>query len=53
MTQDARSGNTIQALERAVDIVSALQEQESLTLTELSKLLDLPTSTAHVYLKTL
>jgi DNA-binding IclR family transcriptional regulator len=53
MGQEAESGTTIQALERAVQIVRTLQEHESLTLTELSELLDLPTSTAHVYLKTL
>jgi len=53
MKQDAGAGNSIKALERASTIFDTLQEHESLTLTELSELLDLPTSTAHVYLKTL
>ncbi|MFC7231645.1 helix-turn-helix domain-containing protein [Saliphagus sp. GCM10025308] len=53
MQREAESGNTIQALERAFEIVETLREHEGLTLTELSELLELPTSTAHVYLKTL
>lgn len=53
MDVDSRSGNTIRALERGFEIVEALREQGSLTLTELATHLELPTSTAHVYLKTL
>lgn len=53
MTETSGSGNSIQALERAFEILATLREHESLTLTELSELLDMPTSTTHVYLKTL
>jgi len=53
MKQNTGNGTSIKALERAFTIFATLQEHEALTLTELSELLDLPTSTAHVYLKTL
>jgi DNA-binding IclR family transcriptional regulator len=53
MTGEAKSGNSIRALERGFEIVEVLRKQESLTLTEVSETLDIPTSTAHVYLKTL
>lgn len=52
MAEDA-AGTTIKALERGFEIVATLREHGSLTLTELSEAMDLPTSTAHVYLRTL
>jgi len=53
MGQKSTETNSIGALEQAFDIISTLREQESLTLTELSDQLDMPTSTTHVYLQTL
>jgi DNA-binding IclR family transcriptional regulator len=53
MVAEQATGNSIKSLERAFDIFSTLQDQQPLTLTELSRALDLPTSTAHIYLKTL
>jgi DNA-binding IclR family transcriptional regulator len=53
MVGEQAKGNSIQSLERAFEIFRTLQEQQPLTLTELSQALNLPTSTAHVYLKTL
>jgi IclR family acetate operon transcriptional repressor len=48
-----KSEASIQSLDRAFRIVDTLREHGSLTLTELSKELEMPTSTAHVYLQTL
>jgi len=45
--------NSIGSLERAFDIVRLLRDMGSLTLTEIAEELDIPTSTVHVYLKTL
>lgn len=53
MVSKQGNGNTIKALERAFEIVETLQTQGPLTVTELSDHLELATSTAHVYLKTL
>lgn len=53
MAQDTEAGNSIKAVERAFDIVEVLRNDGGITLTELSKRLDIPTSTAHVYLQTL
>lgn len=47
------TGNSIGSLERAFDIVALLRDMGSLTLTEIAEELDIPTSTVHVYLKTL
>lgn len=43
----------IKALEKGFRIIEELKEHESIGVSELSSLLDLPTSTTHVYLKTL
>lgn len=53
MTQDSETDNTIKAIERAATILATLQEHGPLTLTDLSDQLQTPTSTVHVYLKTL
>lgn len=53
MKADTGSGSSIQTLIRGFEIVDTLREHDSLTLTEVSEFLDIPTSTAHVYLKTL
>ncbi|WP_248518112.1 IclR family transcriptional regulator [Salinarchaeum laminariae] len=47
------TGNSIGSLERAFDIIALLRERGSLTLTEIAEELGVPTSTVHVYLKTL
>lgn len=44
---------TINAVENAFDIVEALQTLDGARLTELADHLDVPRSTAHIYLKTL
>jgi len=53
MGRESTGTASIGALERAFEIIATLSEAESLTLTELSERLDMPTSTAHVYLRTL
>lgn len=53
MNGKKKSGNSIRALERGFEIIEVLRNHESLSLTEVSESLDIPTSTAHVYLKTL
>jgi DNA-binding IclR family transcriptional regulator len=44
---------TIQAVERAFNIIELLRESGPATVSEVSETLDLTTSTAHIYLKTL
>lgn len=46
-------GNRIQSVETAFDIVGALQARGGCGVSELAETLDLPKSTAHVYLRTL
>ncbi|WP_435181334.1 IclR family transcriptional regulator [Halorussus sp. AFM4] len=53
MDQNTSTGNSIQTLERAFEILEVLRENDGLTLTEISEMLDIPTSTVHVYLQTL
>jgi DNA-binding IclR family transcriptional regulator len=53
MVQESKSGASIQSLSRAFRIMATLREQDGLTLTELANRLEMPTSTAHVYLQTL
>jgi len=53
MVPESETGTTIKALERSFEILDVLQDTGALTLTEVAEQLDLPTSTAHVYLKTL
>lgn len=53
MVPESETGTTIKALERGFEILDVLQDTGALTLTEVAEQLDLPTSTAHVYLKTL
>jgi len=53
---DGRStndSNSIQALERGFGVIETLREHGPLSLTEVATELEMPTSTAHVYLKTL
>lgn len=45
--------DTIRSVERAFRIVEALERNEGLTMSELATELDIPQSTAHIYLKTL
>lgn len=45
--------NEIKSVKTVFDIVGTIQQQGGTTLTELSTALDIPTSTAHNYLKTL
>jgi len=53
MTQESESTSGIQSIVRATQIIEMLREHDSLTLTELADKMDIPTSTAHVYLQTL
>jgi len=53
MVKKSEKGNSIKGIERAVRIIDTLQKYNYLTLTDLSSELDIPTSTAHVYLQTL
>lgn len=48
-----KSGKTIKAVERAFSIIHCLRESSGMTVSEVSEAYDLPTSTAHFYLKTL
>ncbi|GAB3031861.1 IclR family transcriptional regulator [Natronobiforma cellulositropha] len=48
-----RTGQRIKSLERGFDIVECLHEEGALTVSELAEERDIPTSTAHIYLKTL
>ena len=48
-----RDANRINAVTRAFDIVDALRERRSAGVSELAEQLDVPKSTAHVYLQTL
>ena len=52
-TGDTGSGNSIKSVKAAFRIVELLHDAEAATATEVSEELDLPLSTAHVYLKTL
>lgn len=47
------NSNSIRALERGFEMIEALHQHGPFSLTELAEFLELPTSTAHVYLKTL
>lgn len=47
------SGRHIKSLERGFEIIECLHEEGELTVSALAKRMDLPTSTAHIYLKTL
>lgn len=53
MTNGSKDGASIKSLRRAFRILETLRENNGMTLTELATKLDIPTSTAHVYLKTL
>lgn len=53
MGEREASGQRIQALERGIEIVEHLEEADGLTVSGLAGRMDVPTSTAHVYLKTL
>lgn len=51
---DSNDGTkTIQAVERAFDIIGFLRESGPTTVSDVAEALDLTTSTAHIYLKTL
>lgn len=50
---DAGGNQTIQAVERAFEIIDFLRQSGPATGTEVSEALDLTSSTAHIYLKTL
>jgi len=50
---DADSGNRIQSVENAFNIVDELKEQGGCSVSDLARTLDVPKSTAHVYLQTL
>jgi DNA-binding IclR family transcriptional regulator len=49
----SESGNRIQAVENAFNIVRVIKDQGSCGVSELAEILDIPKSTAHIYLKTL
>ncbi|SEV85276.1 IclR family transcriptional regulator [Natrinema salifodinae] len=51
--QTGASGKTVGAVERAFSIVDALREAGGMTVSEVAESFDMPSSTAHVYLKTL
>lgn len=55
MTENTRERpkNRIQAVENAFNIVESLEELDGTTVSELAAHLEIPKSTAHVYLKTL
>jgi DNA-binding IclR family transcriptional regulator len=46
-------GKTIKSVERAFSIIQCLRESGRMTVSEVSEACDLPTSTAHLHLKTL
>jgi DNA-binding IclR family transcriptional regulator len=53
---DPKTGSTsdqVQSVARAFRIVEALEANEAMTMSELAAELDIPRSTAHIYLKTL
>lgn len=47
------SGKTVGAVERSFGIIATLRESGTMTVSEVARTLDIPTSTAHVHLKTL
>lgn len=53
MTRSSGSGQRIKSLERGFEIVDCLHEAGELTVSDLASKKGIPTSTAHVYLKTL
>lgn len=54
MTDDKQtSGRRLKSVDRAFDIIEFLQQQGPLSLSEIADELDLPMSTAHIYLSTL
>lgn len=52
-TKDQGSNRRIKSLERGFEIVDCLREEGELTVSELASRKNMPTSTAHIYLKTL
>lgn len=53
MNETTESGKTIGAVERAFSIIETLRESGTMTVSEVAIARDIPTSTAHVHLKTL
>jgi DNA-binding IclR family transcriptional regulator len=53
LSESHGSGKTIKAVERAFSIIQCLRESGGMTVSEVSEACDLPTSTAHLHLKTL
>lgn len=53
MNEANESGKTVGAVERAFEIIATLRESGTMTVSEVASTLDIPTSTAHVHLKTL
>lgn len=51
--ESTRNSNSIRALKRGFEVIETLREYGSLSLTELANHLEMPTSTAHIYLQTL
>jgi len=53
MSEPETDDGCIQSVKRAFRIVEALEQNEGLRMSELATKLDIPQSTAHIYLKTL
>jgi DNA-binding IclR family transcriptional regulator len=53
MASEQFTGKTVQAVERTFDVIRTLRRNRSMTVSEIAEELDLPTSTAHLHLKTL
>jgi DNA-binding MarR family transcriptional regulator len=53
MASEQFTGKTVQAVERTFDVIRILRRNRSMTVSEVAEELDLPTSTAHLHLKTL
>lgn len=53
MSETNKSGKTVGAVERAFSVIASLRETGAMTVSELARTMDIPTSTAHVHLKTL
>lgn len=53
MSESEADDDYIRSVERAFRIVEALEQNEGVTMSELAAKLDIPQSTAHIYLKTL
>ena len=53
MGSNRAAGNTVKSVERAFNVIGILREHAPMTVSALAEMLDIPTSTVHLHLKTL